>query len=171
MLNQLRNIATRSTSILLLLLLSYLTASFAIADENQRADGSKELSIALLAAETRFDTNTIELTSDGLLALEDLLEQLKTYNEIVAIRVIGHTDDVGSVEFNKSLSTDRAKYIKQRFAMHYPDIAVLAFGLGESQPIASNQTADGRERNRRVEIQVIARGHIPEAEGSSVTNN
>lgn len=171
MLKQLKHIVSRSTLVLLLTVLAHLTLAYASAQENQSADAKQDLRIALLAAETRFDTNTMELTAQGVLALEDLFKQLKGYHEILAIRIIGHTDDVGSAEFNESLSSDRANYIKQRFARHYSDIRIVAVGLGESQPIASNQTAGGRERNRRVEIQIIARGYMSGIEDNSATNN
>ncbi len=171
MLKQLKIIAKRSATVLLLIVLNQLSFSDALAEQNQSAGAAPDLRIALLAAETRFDTNTMELTPAGTLALEDLFKQLKEYHEILAIRIIGHTDDVGSIKFNKSLSTARANYIKQKFARYYSDVHLIAIGLGESQPIASNQTADGRALNRRVEIQVVARGYMSGVEDASATNN
>lgn len=172
MLEKINVFFTRSAAILLLVLLGYTLSTGAFADNNNQGSASaQDLRIALLAAEARFDTNTMRLTPAGMLALQNLLKQLNEYHEILAIRIIGHTDDVGSSELNKSLSVDRANYIRRSFVKDYSDSHLIAIGMGETQPIASNQTAAGRERNRRVEIQIVARGYMSGVADRSVTNN
>jgi len=55
----------------------------------------------------------------------------------------------------------RANAIKESFTKRFTKAHVMAIGMGEAQPIAKNDSEAGRERNRRVEIQVIARGYMP----------
>ncbi len=153
-------------SVLFACLQAWAIWSVAFADDSQQP-----LSIALLAAETRFDSNTMALSPDGEQALQDLLQQLEEYEEILSIRIIGHTDNVGSNEFNQQLSLRRANAIRENFLGQFGEAHLIAVGVGESQPIASNQTEAGRERNRRVEIQVIARGYSPEVDSNAATNN
>ncbi len=119
------------------------------------------LRIAMLAAETQFDSNTMALTPEGIQSLQDLIAELDKFHEILSIRIVGHTDDVGSIEFNKSLSMQRANFIKQSFVKKFANAHLISIGAGEAQPIANNDSEAGRELNRRVEIQVIARGYMP----------
>lgn len=71
------------------------------------------------------------------------------------LRIAGHTDNVGSGRFNKSLSQLRAETVKQELITRgVPADRLIAEGDGESKPIASNKTEDGRARNRRIEIRV-----------------
>lgn len=73
------------------------------------------------------------------------------------IEVLGHTDNVGSEESNEQLSLKRAQSIKQIIDSYINDnkIKVTAIGKGESAPIDSNETLEGRVNNRRVEIILI----------------
>ena len=72
------------------------------------------------------------------------------------IEVAGHTDNVGNPESNVKLSKERAEAIRQYLLQTYglPSTAVVAHGYGDTQPIASNGTPDGREVNRRVVFKV-----------------
>ena len=71
-----------------------------------------------------------------------------------AIRVEGHTDSSGTAEKNKTISTDRAESVASYLAakLKIPGDKIVAQGLGSSKPIAPNATAEGRARNRRVDI-------------------
>jgi outer membrane protein OmpA-like peptidoglycan-associated protein len=79
-----------------------------------------------------------------------LQEYKKTY-----VDVAGHTDSTGSADFNQKLSEQRAMAVANYLAARkvHPD-RFSVIGYGESQPIASNATASGREQNRRVEIEL-----------------
>ncbi|MBI1356685.1 MAG: OmpA family protein [Acidobacteria bacterium] len=69
------------------------------------------------------------------------------------LSVEGHTDSVGSDAYNQTLSEKRAQSVQTYFnACQLPSVKVTAQGFGESKPIASNDSADGRQKNRRVEI-------------------
>src|SRR5437868_5347539 len=69
------------------------------------------------------------------------------------LSVEGHTDSVGSDEYNQQLSEKRAQAVRDYFVQQgIPSDAVAASGFGKTAPVASNDTADGRKQNRRVEL-------------------
>jgi OmpA family protein len=73
---------------------------------------------------------------------------------VYRIQVEGYTDSVGSDSYNQRLSQRRAESVKRYLVQHFPipvDRLVVK-GLGESNPIASNDTSEGRDKNRRVEV-------------------
>ncbi|MBX2885297.1 MAG: OmpA family protein [Granulosicoccus sp.] len=120
------------------------------------------ISTAVLSGEAVFAYNSYVLSNESIQVLNKLIRDLDDFASVESIKVIGHTDDRGSDKYNLQLSEHRARYIAQFFARRFPSLKVSALGAGESSPIASNATAEGRERNRRVEIQVIAKGlHKP----------
>lgn len=116
------------------------------------------ISTAVLSGEAVFEYNRYVLSAESIEVLNKLIRDLNDFALVESVKVIGHTDDRGSEKYNQQLSEKRARYIAQFFARKFPAIAVSAHGLGEMSPIASNATPEGRERNRRVEIQVVAKG-------------
>ncbi len=71
------------------------------------------------------------------------------------LQVEGHTDSVGSAEFNQSLSEQRASAVRDFLLQQgLPESSVTSRGFGKTQPVASNDTAEGRAKNRRVELVV-----------------
>lgn len=105
----------------------------------------------------RFKTGSAELTEDSNLeALKDYADAVRSSNENLNILVEGHTDSTGPAEYNQQLSEQRAMTIKQVFMQEFnvPRNKVEARGLGEQTPIATNETAEGRAQNRRVEIKI-----------------
>lgn len=70
------------------------------------------------------------------------------------ITIEGHTDAHGGDDFNQKLSQERAESVQQYMinAMRIPTYRLIATGYGETQPVASNETASGREKNRRIDI-------------------
>ena len=71
----------------------------------------------------------------------------------VRIRIDGHTDSVGSEVYNQGLSERRADAVRRYFVNQgVPSTRLGTQGYGESNPVASNDTEDGRARNRRVEL-------------------
>ena len=76
----------------------------------------------------------------------------------VFIEVVGHTDDVGDDAYNMDLSEKRAAAITQYLISAGVDGSkIVSVGAGESLPITTNTTEQGRAENRRVEIQVLGR--------------
>ncbi len=71
------------------------------------------------------------------------------------IDVVGHTDSTGSDQYNQALSERRASSVANYFRSRGVEPArIAAYGVGETQPIASNTTVSGREQNRRVELRI-----------------
>jgi outer membrane protein OmpA-like peptidoglycan-associated protein len=74
------------------------------------------------------------------------------------IEISGHTDNKGSDEYNKNLSNLRAKAVFDRVISSGIDAARLTYvGFGEEKPIATNDTEEGRQLNRRTEFKVLAK--------------
>jgi len=108
-----------------------------------------------LSGAALFATNSSELTGDGEAALIDLVGQLQTMQEISSLAILGHTDNRGSVEYNQKLSEQRAQTVADYISAQLPGAPVTdVSGVGELNPVASNQSAEGRQANRRVEVVV-----------------
>ncbi|MEM9707286.1 MAG: OmpA family protein [Pseudomonadota bacterium] len=83
-----------------------------------------------------------------------LAESLNKYPE-TNIQIVGHTDNVGSFEYNRNLSRQRAEAVASILRQgNVSSSRLRTFGAGYDQPIASNRTAEGRASNRRVEITI-----------------
>ena len=100
-----------------------------------------------------FDTAYIQPVSAG--TLEVVAQGLKLRPD-VRVRIEGHTDSVGSAPYNQGLSLERAEAVKRIMVGYGIDPRRLeAVGLDESQPIAPNDTEEGRAMNRRVELVLL----------------
>ena len=107
------------------------------------------------AAETLFDFDKSAVKPAGKAALDDLLRKLKGMNTEVVVTV-GHTDSVGSNDYNDKLSLRRAEAVKAYLAgAGIEATRVYTEGKGETQPLADNATAEGRAKNRRVTVEVV----------------
>lgn len=106
--------------------------------------------------QTLFDTNSAQLTSAGVAVMNNMFDALTEYKGITDISVIGHTDSRGDEAYNQTLSENRAQTVADVIAAEYPDARIDVQGMGETSPIASNDTAEGRQLNRRVEVEVTA---------------
>ena len=108
-----------------------------------------------LAADVLFDFDKSVLKPEGKSKLDDLAAKVKAINLEVVI-AIGHTDSVGSDAYNQKLSVRRAESVKAYLVSKGVEPnRIYTEGKGEKQPVASNKTKDGRQKNRRVEIEVI----------------
>lgn len=102
-----------------------------------------------------FDFNSTALDQESKKYLDDLAVALEE-NEFLKVKLIGHTDDVGSERFNKQLSLARAEELKDYLVSKgISSTRISAKGMGEEQPVATNETEEGRTRNRRVELTVL----------------
>jgi arylsulfatase len=99
-----------------------------------------------------FDFDKAEIKPDSNALLDDVATTLKHFPEW-RLRITGHTDSTGKPEYNEELSMNRANAIKQALADRGIDAARLeTLGMGEKQPVASNDTPEGQALNRRVEL-------------------
>ena len=101
-----------------------------------------------------FEFNSTTLRPEAH-ALLDKVGAALASDELATFRfsVEGHTDSVGSERFNEQLSRDRAAAVKTYLmAQGVPEERLATVGHGETTPVASNETDDGRQRNRRVEV-------------------
>ncbi|MFN7014845.1 MAG: OmpA family protein, partial [Bacteroidia bacterium] len=79
-------------------------------------------------------------------------------NSTIKIEISGHTDNVSSDEFNLRLSENRAKAVVEFLVQNGIAKERLTYkGYGKSQPIATNDTEEGRQENRRVEFKIISK--------------
>ena len=97
-----------------------------------------------------FDKATIQANSKEL--LDDIAMALKNFPDW-RLRIVGHTDSTGDPALNNRLSQDRADAVKAELVGRgWTPERLISAGLGESRPIASNDTLPGRALNRRVEL-------------------
>lgn len=108
-----------------------------------------------LAADVLFDFDKYALKPEGKAKLDEVIGQMKGLNLEVII-AIGHTDSIGTDAYNQKLSVRRAESVKSYFISKGVDAnRIYTEGKGEKQPVADNKTRDGRQKNRRVEIEVV----------------
>ena len=106
-------------------------------------------------AETLFDFDKSLIKPGGKTALDGLVTELSKVN-VDTLIAVGHTDAIGTDAYNQSLSIRRVEAVKAYLVSKgVPAEQIKTEGKGESQPVASNQTREGRSQNRRVEIEVV----------------
>ncbi len=98
-----------------------------------------------------FETNSATIQSESYPRLDRVVEYM-THKPSARIRVAGHTDNVGNRRTNQRLSEARAQAVREYLVSHGIDGGrVEAVGHGDEQPVASNDTEEGRQQNRRIE--------------------
>ena len=108
--------------------------------------------LVLTLGDVLFASGSAEIQSGGNSNLNKLVNFLKQYPDR-NVQIEGHTDNVGSAEYNLALSQRRADSVRRYLIQQGIDSRrLLATGVGMGRPVASNDTATGRQQNRRVEI-------------------
>ncbi len=101
-----------------------------------------------------FETAQFAIRSQFLPILDSVTQVLKEFNK-TTITVTGHTDSQGASDYNQTLSENRANSVKGYLVQQgVASGRVLSKGMGKRYPVASNNTAAGREQNRRVELKL-----------------
>ena len=101
-----------------------------------------------------FETGASDLKPESAAELDRLAELLNK-NPLLKIQINGHTDNTGNDESNMLLSEKRAKAVYDYLVTRQINLQRLRFrGYGETKPIDSNDTPEGRSRNRRTEFEV-----------------
>ncbi|HOY30870.1 MAG TPA: OmpA family protein [Bacteroidales bacterium] len=104
-----------------------------------------------------FDFNKYSLRSESVPELERLLKFMVEY-PTVKIEISGHTDNIGSAAYNKTLSENRAKAVMDYLVDKGMDKSrMVAIGFGFDKPVASNDTDEGRQLNRRTEFKILSK--------------
>ena len=98
-----------------------------------------------------FDVDKYDIRPDAEKILNDLATVLKEAG-ITAFQIDGHTDSMDTDEHNQVLSENRANSVKSYLASQGVTAEITTHGYGESRPVASNDTPEGRQQKRRVEI-------------------
>jgi outer membrane protein OmpA-like peptidoglycan-associated protein len=110
-----------------------------------------------------FETNSATLQAEAKANISKLATILAKYPD-TNILVTGHTDSDGKEEYNQILSEKRAKSVSDyTMGKGINSSRFSIIGLGESEPVASNETVDGKHLNRRVEIAIFANEDLKEA--------
>ena len=108
------------------------------------------------AADTFFDFDKAVVKPEGKAKLDELVNAL-TGQDTEVIVAVGHTDWIGTDAYNQKLSERRANAVKAYLVSKgVPAEKIFTEGKGKKQPIASNKTKEGRAKNRRVEVEVVA---------------
>jgi len=108
-----------------------------------------------MTSNTGFDTNSAALKPGYLPTLNKIARVLNQYGK-TTVTVIGHTDSVGTHEYNQALSERRAQSVLDYFAsQNVNPLRLEAYGKGETEPRADNNTEAGRQLNRRVELWIL----------------
>jgi outer membrane protein OmpA-like peptidoglycan-associated protein/tetratricopeptide (TPR) repeat protein len=139
----------------------YVYESMYISAEDSVYDGPTQVDMELQAVEVGrsyklndifYEYDSDELTKQSKLVLEEFLVFLKE-NPRIKVAINGHTDNVGGAEYNRNLSERRAKSVYDYLVAHGVQSSRLSFkGFGFAQPVASNETEEGRALNRRTEF-------------------
>lgn len=110
-----------------------------------------------------FDTESYALKDPAKRDMEDLSRVLQKYDD-TNIMFGGHTDSRGTEEYNQELSEKRARAVAEFAAFTGVDSERMTIvGYGENDPVATNDTPEGRQQNRRVEVAIWANDELKEA--------
>lgn len=132
--------------------------------ENRRVDvvvvgDERALDTMLFPSAALFERRSGDLTVQGKELLDkNVIAAIETLRRASFIEIVGHTDDVGDDDYNMKLSEQRAQSVRDYLVSNGVDSSkIVTTAKGESSPIASNNTPEGRTENRRVQIRLLGR--------------
>ncbi|KXJ67426.1 hypothetical protein AXY46_06045 [Achromobacter xylosoxidans] len=121
----------------------------------QKAKPAPMAAKVVFNADTFFDFDKSTLKPEGRQLLQQVAQQASTI-DLETIIAVGHTDSIGTEQYNQKLSERRAASVKAYLvSLGIDPNRIYTEGKGELQPIASNKTKEGRAQNRRVEIEIV----------------
>jgi outer membrane protein OmpA-like peptidoglycan-associated protein len=121
------------------------------------ADNSAAAPKTFVFDHLNFETASTRLTPESAATVNDLAVVLKAYPN-TQVELVGHTDNIGTPASNLALSLSRAEAVRAMLVNSGVTAERLAAkGAGQSQPVASNDTEEGRARNRRLELNVTSK--------------
>ncbi|MCH8550841.1 MAG: OmpA family protein [Natronospirillum sp.] len=132
------------------------TSALAAADLQSRIDELEARpaprGLVLTLGDVLFETGSSSLEGGSGHTLDNLVAFLHEYPDRYVV-IEGHTDNVGSAAFNQTLSVQRAESVREYLTDHgIPRSRIAVAGFGLDRPVASNDSATGRQQNRRVEV-------------------
>ncbi len=135
-----------------------------LAEQDRLRQGQDELQV-VLASDVLFESGKAYVQPGARDKLRQIASVLNRYPR-TNIQIVGHTDSRGSEESNQELSLRRARAVADELAAAGVSSArISARGEGESRPVASNNTPEGRQQNRRVEINLTPDNSFQEGGG------
>ena len=127
----------------------------AMGNDNVLIQNTGDRLIVTLPQDILFAVDSTALRPDLMSDISALAANLRSYPN-TTVQVIGHTDNTGAANYNRSLSVGRANSVANALVGNGVSRSrIIATGRGEDQPVASNLTAEGRAQNRRVEIVIL----------------
>ena len=129
-----------------------------------RAESAEKLAKGKVLWTTTLSDDSVKFSFDGAKlpetatsVLDDLANKVKGLDKTVYLEIEGHTDNIGSSEYNEQLGLKRAEAVRSYLADKggLPLHAMNIISYGETKPVAENKTKDGRSKNRRVVIRVL----------------
>lgn len=116
-----------------------------------QVDGSSTVAFTNI----EFEFGSDKLTPSSYPVLNQIAVALIKKPGTITVNISGHTDYIGTDEFNQALSIKRSNAVKNYLlSKNVPDSGISISGYGEKKPIASNKTKEGRQKNRRVEFEI-----------------
>jgi len=107
----------------------------------------------VIQADALFDFDKSVVRPDGKKSIDAALDKIRGV-DLEMVIATGHTDSIGTNAYNQKLSERRAAAVKEYLVSKgIPASKVTTIGKGETQPVATNKTAEGRQKNRRVDIE------------------
>ena len=121
------------------------------------AEGKFVYSVVLSDDGVKFPASSAELSPEAKARLDELVARLKSENRNVYLEIQGYTDATGSPDVNARLGQERADTVRRYLSSQgVPLSRISTISYGEDNPVAPNNTRDGRAQNRRVVIQVLS---------------
>ena len=126
-------------------------------DAEKLARGKVLWSVTLSDDRVKFSFDQDAVPSEAAMDLDDLAAKVKSMDKTVYLEIEGHTDNIGSDDYNMQLGEKRAKavmtYLNEKDGLPLHAMSVISYG--KSKPVADNKTKQGRAQNRRVVIRVL----------------
>ena len=115
----------------------------------------------VISGKILFQTGNAKLLKVSFPVLDEVVFALEKHPEIIKLQVVGHTDSDGNAKANKALSKRRAaSVVKYLVKNGIEKDRLLYVGVGADKPIASNDTEEGKDKNRRVEFEIVERAKV-----------
>ena len=126
-------------------------------DAGKLAEGKFLYETVLTDEKVKFGFDTSDLSPEAEAALDEFANQLKGDNRNVYVEIQGHTDSVGSENYNEELGLLRAEAVRRYLSQQhkFPLHRINIISYGEGAPVADNSSRDGRSQNRRVALVVL----------------